>query len=526
MWIKSLQIQNVKSFEDSRPILFSKGINLLVGRNNSGKTSILRALYGLQNDQEVLEQISTRNIRKGAPSYQIQYYFGEAEPKKHFSPPHGTHVAATDLRLVVTGRAPENRQFFIQGNGPLLPSHGVNLLLSNQWPKNWIFPFLANRKPLTYSEVINLENDTTIREGNNFAYSRVDSTTSDTESPECLKFFQLCESIFGFKVRSYQIPQGKRAGLIRSQADFMENIAISDMGEGGKSLLDLLIGLCRAKDNLFLIEEPENDVHPLALKHLLDFIKEKAETNQFIISTHSNIVTKVLGSHPNTKLFSLKLEVPKETRMPTSRIEALEGDDVDERRMQLLADLGYDLSDFDLYKGYLITEESTAERIIRDFLIPELFPKLRDKLKTISAGGTSDLVPRVSDFMRVFVFVHKAPAYKDKAWVIADSDETGLAAIIKLKEKFENWHPSHFVNLKQTSFEYYYPPTLFGEDVKRVLDMPHGKAKMDAKGDLAVKVLKWALANSDVAKEEFKKSAGEVIEFLRKIEESLLTSSR
>jgi predicted ATP-dependent endonuclease of OLD family len=57
-----------------------------------------------------------------------------------------------------------------------------------------------------------------------------------------------------------------------------------------------------ADGNLFLVEELENDIHPEGLKAILDVIVEKSSSSQFIVSTHSNIVTKYLGSAPGAKV--------------------------------------------------------------------------------------------------------------------------------------------------------------------------------------------------------------------------------
>lgn len=51
MKISRIQIMGFQCFEDSGPICFSHGINLVVGQNNSGKSAVLRALnYNLSDD--------------------------------------------------------------------------------------------------------------------------------------------------------------------------------------------------------------------------------------------------------------------------------------------------------------------------------------------------------------------------------------------------------------------------------------------------------------------------------------------
>ena len=48
MIVSSIHIKNIKSFENSDKIKFSKGINILVGPNNAGKSVIINALCHLQ----------------------------------------------------------------------------------------------------------------------------------------------------------------------------------------------------------------------------------------------------------------------------------------------------------------------------------------------------------------------------------------------------------------------------------------------------------------------------------------------
>ena len=45
MLIKSLELQNIKSYgEDAIPIRFKPGVNLICGRNGSGKSTILESI--------------------------------------------------------------------------------------------------------------------------------------------------------------------------------------------------------------------------------------------------------------------------------------------------------------------------------------------------------------------------------------------------------------------------------------------------------------------------------------------------
>jgi hypothetical protein len=210
------------------------------------------------------------------------------------------------------------------------------------------------------------------------------------------------------------------------------------------------------------------------------------------------------------------MELDETTKIPTSSCKLLS--DVPEERIQLLENLGYEPADFYLWKAYLILEESSAEHIIKTFLIPYLVPKLQGKLQTIAAQGVDDVEARFSDFLRIFVFIHTSPQYRNRAWVAVDNGAQGEKVVASLQAKFvKNWPSKHFRCFKAENFERYYPPQ-FHETVAKVLGMTKGKTRRDAKKELALEVLDWATANIEVAKSEFEKCAAEIIGLLREIE--------
>ncbi|HTF06460.1 MAG TPA: hypothetical protein VK826_20650 [Bacteroidia bacterium] len=263
----------------------------------------------------------------------------------------------------------------------------------------------------------------------------------------------------------------------------------------------------------------ENDIHPEALKKLLALIVSKSNQNQFIVSTHSHIVLKYLGAAPDSKIFYTEwsphgTDNAEYKNIPTSHISEIQN--TPESRMQILHKLGYEFQDFDLYHGYLLLEESSAEQIIRDFLIPSFAPELYGRIKTIAARGVDDLEVRVQDFNRLFVFIHTNPIYNKRAWVMADGDEAGQNCIAKLKEIYSQWPREHFGNFTAHRFEEYYP-TRFQKDVQAVFAAADRKKRQQRKSELLQKVVQWAFNNREDAVTEFSESASEVIQFLKKL---------
>ena len=323
-----------------------------------------------------------------------------------------------------------------------------------------------------------------------------------------------CLETLGFIVSTSPTAKGKSASIVISEFD---HIPIKDMGEGVVNILGLIVNLCVAKHKIFIIEEMENDIHPKALKGVLSLIEKKSDTNQFLISTHSNIVTKYLGSLPGAKMFNVSSTFSHESRIPISKVEEI-GESVLDRR-KILEELGYELYDNDLWKAWLFLEESSAETVIKDFLMPVFVPQLFGKMKTFSANGVDSIEPKFTDFNKLFVFLHLEPQYKNRVWVLIDGGVREKGIIDDFKKKYvegNNWNEKNFSQFSQHCFEKYYPD-IFTKDVAAIDLLKDKKARKKAKEELLLKVKQWWEENPDLAKTEFQKSAAEVIDILKEI---------
>ncbi|MEU3241101.1 AAA family ATPase [Streptomyces anthocyanicus] len=205
--------------------------------------------------------------------------------------------------------------------------------------------------------------------------SRVASLAT-AQFSDALQFRQLCRDVLGFEINVIPGEHGQYLGI---QVDRYAGIDLNSMGTGVAGVLNLIVSLCGAHGKLFIIEEPENDLHPQALKALLDAILAASKSNQFVISTHSSIVLTRLGSSSGAVVLrtSADGELP-----PTTTYELVS---TPERRVEVLQELGYELADLDLSEGWIIFEESSAERVVRDFLIPWFAPGLR-RVRTVAAS--------------------------------------------------------------------------------------------------------------------------------------------
>jgi hypothetical protein len=168
-------------------------------------------------------------------------------------------------------------------------------------------------------------------------------------------------------------------------------------------------------------------------------------------------------------------------------------------RLAILKDLGYTFSDFDLWDGWLILEESSAERIIRDYLIPYFVPKLT-RIRTLAAGGNRDVEPTVADFYRLVRYTHLEVAYQNRAWVLIDGDVEGEKIIERLRERYSSWDASRFATFDESSFERYYP-SAFSAKIDEALGVSDHAERREAKRKLLEEVRAWLDEDEQRARE-------------------------
>jgi hypothetical protein len=240
---------------------------------------------------------------------------------------------------------------------------------------------------------------------------------------------------------------------------------------------------------VLLLEEPENDLHPEALRELLSIILESVDEHgyQVVVSTHSDLVLRTLGSASGAVVYQTSLSY-SETGLPTTTYTHL--DSAIDRR-QALADLGYDVSH---PVGWLIFEESSAETFFLRILIPHFAPELAG-FRTLAASGTGNVPRLVEDLRRFMLFVQKSDEEPTpRAWVVVDGDESGKKAVAKLTETFRKWPEDRFIALHEAAIEKYYPLS-FSNRVAAIeaahADKADWQVQRNMKGSLVEEICTW-----------------------------------
>lgn len=318
MWVSSLEFNNIKSFAVTGSINLSRNVNILLGANNSGKSTIIRVLYMLQR-----YSFSVQDIRIGQNDVNGFIRLEDVD-NVHMQQ---VSIGSTSLLLQIFG----NRRNNILPQLKVSENQGYSSV-PTQEPQNFIYPYLSKRKVTTFRQDVNIQWEREVLDTLENLVAKVDRLTNPYD-PHHQEFEQACKAILGFPITTFPAGNGKQAGIL---LDSFHNIPLESMGEGVPNLLGLIVNLCMANNQLFLIEEIENDVHPLALKSLLDLVARKSQNNQFVISTHSHIVTTYLGAVSESKVFEVTLSPYTDTnRLPTSACK--EAVTSEERRAALKA---------------------------------------------------------------------------------------------------------------------------------------------------------------------------------------------
>jgi ABC-type transport system involved in cytochrome c biogenesis ATPase subunit len=512
MRVTSIQLQNFRSFVSIDPIELGQ-VNVLVGPNNTGKSSILRALHLLQTGCENI----FADVRVNAREAKVIIGLEDIDPNVWANVRENGKINNGSVKINLNSpdriSGAVSHYFIKPGVSDRIKAYGSDQInpIANREPRHFIVPYFSKRKVAGYEQNVHHENAIVVR--NNF--SGLASKLSRVANPGFPKYEiyrHTCEEILGFMVTAIPAENGLRPGIILSDG---ETIFLDQMGEGVSNIIALLADLALSFDKLFLIEEPENDLHPQALKALLNLIGESSNRNQFVVSTHSNIVVRHLASLENSKLYNVTAEIG--TMPPEATIREIEP--TVDARLTILRDLGYSFSDFDLWDGWLILEESSAEIIIRDYLIPWFAPKL-SCIRTISTGGVNQIEPTFEDFNRLVRFTHLEKAYQNAAWVRVDGDSPGAEIIKRLQERYTSWNTDRFRCFEKEQFEHYYPYE-FTDQVNQALAIRDKQARRVAKRELLDNVRTWLNADSQRGREALETSAKEVISDLKSIERQL-----
>lgn len=336
MVIDKVVIQNFKGFRDKFTLDLNAGLNIIVGDNEAGKSTILEAinlaLTGLYNGRYLHNELS-------------QYLFNEPSVSEYIaSLTNGKvqHPPAIFIELYISGG---DEIAFMQGdwNSEKKPCSGICLKIEFNEDYRLMYEALikggeVKTIPIEYYHVVwkSFARDSITTRNIPLKCAFIDSSSvrhqngSDVYIGRIIKELLTPEEIVSVSQSHRKMKEhfmadasieaiNKKIGAASKISEkevsisvelssknawesglttYLDDIPFHFIGRGEQSIVKTNLALAHNKAqeaNVILIEEPENHLSHTKLNQLIKTVKDSCENKQIIVTTHSSFVANKLG---------------------------------------------------------------------------------------------------------------------------------------------------------------------------------------------------------------------------------------
>ncbi len=371
----SLKISNYKCFGEE-PCGFDKiaRINLIIGRNNSGKSALLDIIELATKESNQFEEsvkhkkISPKLILQTPLSEQaIKVVFpsgrfgGGIQERDHWE--YGKHFVDCKISVVLTSK--KDSRFLdieepsgvvslseIQGGDSFkqaLAQHVSNPFQGKIFQRVFAERNIIPEDKFNHTDIDGYGVGVTNEIQNIINSIKFDRSWVESDFLYALNRICFPDSVFQRVV--CQIHDREENGTkweIFLEEKTKGRIALSKTGSGLKTIiivLSFILLLPKTKnkslsDYIFAFEELENNLHPSLLRRLLSYLTAKAKEENFLLflTTHSNVMIDVLNQDKEAQIIHVTHDSEKATARPVKTYIETNGilDDLDVRASDLL----------------------------------------------------------------------------------------------------------------------------------------------------------------------------------------------
>ncbi|HPE74778.1 MAG TPA: AAA family ATPase [Draconibacterium sp.] len=336
MHISKIHIENFKIFKGSFKLPLSNGMNILVGDNEAGKSTIIEAIHlalsGLFNGKYLKNELTQylfnnevvteyiQNLEEGNSAAVLPHIlievFMEGDDLDEFLGDASSEKAATGffLKIAFDERfQPQYEKLVKLGGIKTLPIEYYNITWSSFARDESITPRtiplksalidstssrFQNGSDIYISHIVKefLELDEIVEVSQ--AHRRMKESFMD--EPSIIKINEKIKSAAKISEKKVElsVELSSKNAWESSLMTYLEDIPFHFIGKGEQSIVKtkLALGHKKAKEaNVILMEEPENHLSHSKLNQLISDIKSGSADKQIIVSTHSSFVANKLG---------------------------------------------------------------------------------------------------------------------------------------------------------------------------------------------------------------------------------------
>ncbi|MEP0265400.1 AAA family ATPase [Dokdonia sp.] len=338
MIINKIVIKNYKSFKNRFEAELSSDINIIVGNNESGKSSILEcinlALTGTIGNKFILNELNP-------------FYFNQESVKEYIEALNSTgpNLPLPEISIELYAKDLDKNADLKGINNSLgLNCPGIsfkinfNSIFSDEYVQYISDPSLIRNIPIEYyhiewysfkgvpvtsrsiplnvvyvdtslgevsftgtdkyvARIINNFLNVNERAGIKLNYRTLKEKFEQNTSIQNInkKLEEYSDRITDRKL-TYSIDVSSKSAWENTLTAYIEEIPFGFIGKGEQSSIKTKLALAEVLDNtIILVEEPENHLTYSKMSSLIDKINERSKGNQLIITTHSSFVTNKLG---------------------------------------------------------------------------------------------------------------------------------------------------------------------------------------------------------------------------------------
>jgi AAA15 family ATPase/GTPase len=494
MKLLDLQLNNFRKLSNlpQPTIAFNQDINVLVGANNAGKTSVLKAiqkLFGTEaidvnRDANYLVQDGNL-IVEGTIKLSLEQWKSFLRIASSFEPQISLDSLNLDslaeelftlsvinlsktvliangkqLNLKTTAKFEASKQldeffeishFLADKNVKDLITNALSHFADSDLYNVYKTPLYLDSKGSvlereTVTALNQIESNPTQYRGLLYSLKKKEPTKFNEFKQRLLEIFTEIEDIDVINnedVNEFQLVINEK---LRNNGD-TESVSydINNVGQGMQTLVIMLSTILLLKPSIVLMDEPEVHMHPSLIKDFVGYIKKLSVDTQFIMTTHSEVLINEVGLD---KVFYLENDIEQKGIIVTKV-------DDKNRLLEAVNSLGYnvDSSAYTIKPAVFVFTEGTSDK---DFIL--------------AFAKKANLEKQINSFNTAFIAMGgKGNRYKFAALIdklnedfidspllmILDKDETSNSSIKDIENKYFSANPKRLHYLDKRQIENY-----------------------------------------------------------------------